>query len=57
MLYISHTVAEMIKYSSQIEIVFDAVLSPRGRGSINWPIGMQVMSPLVKFYYDAEVKF
>lgn len=56
-LYIAHTVAEMIKYSSQIEIVFDAALSPTGRGSINWLIGMQVMLSLVKFYYDSEVKF
>lgn len=56
-LYISHTVAEMIKYSSQIEIVFDAALSPTGRVPINWLIGMQVMPSLVKFYYDSEVKF
>lgn len=47
----------MMKYSSQIEIVFDAALSPTGRGPINWLIGMRVMPSLVKFYYDSEVKF
>lgn len=47
----------MINYSSQIEIVFDAALSPTSRGPINWLIGIQVMPPLVKFYYDSEVKF
>lgn len=56
-LHISHAVAEMLKYSSQIEMVFDAALSPPSRGSINWLIGMQVMVSLVKFYYDSEVKF
>lgn len=56
-LYISHAVAEMIKYSSQIEIVFDAALSPTSRGPINWLIGMQVRPSRVKFYYDSEVKF
>lgn len=54
---ISHAVAGMIKYSSQIAIVFDAALSPPSRGSINRLLGMQVMAPLVKFYYDSEVKF
>lgn len=47
----------MIKYSSQIEIVFDAALSPTSRGPINGLIGMRVIPPLVKFYYDSEVKF
>lgn len=55
-LSISHAVAEMIKYCSQIEIVFSVALSATSRNPVNQMISMLVMSSLVKFYYDSEVK-
>lgn len=49
-LHISHAVAEMLKYSSQIEIVFDATLSLPSRGSINsadWYAGRGIPSKIL----------
>lgn len=55
-LSILHAVAEMIKYCSQIEIVFSVALSATSRNPVNQMISMLVMSSIVKFYYDSEAK-